>query len=372
MDNKPNHSGSFWLSLDQMLKYIKGNLLGEKKTEVDDQLMSSDLMKDAMEGLGHVQNTRKLPETIDQINRQIALKSGLQNGPKPVQNRTSSGSFLTGKTLAIAASILLVATSAALFWWIASTPSPSIEQKAIAYIEPEEPTKMADKATPSPDTSVSGTDSSAIAIADTAIQYIAVLEDNTQDDLEPNLQSERINAAIKKDENAYYKASERKKKALTSQNTPERESEEEPMMESSNPTEGELSFSTEKNYSNSRSSENIVSPPPVVSSDESAKATTADSYQYTKEKKDRGDIKSDAQTYQIATSNYSNGELTKAEQGFLEIERNKKSEFYDDSVWHLGLIYLKNQNEKAAKKMFKKLRDSPKYKVKAVQELDKL
>ena len=44
MPEQTTHSNESWRSLDTLIKYVKGNLLGQKKQEVEDQAMASPLI----------------------------------------------------------------------------------------------------------------------------------------------------------------------------------------------------------------------------------------------------------------------------------------------------------------------------------------
>lgn len=368
MDNKPQHSRYFWLSLDQMIKYLKGNLLGEKKTEVDDQLMSSELLKDAVEGLEHVQNTRKLPGTIDELNRQIALKSGMQKTSTP--HKQSASTTGKGPLLAIAASVVLIASSTAIFWWLSNTSSTP-ESNGIAQIETEKKTPNTDgEVVASADTTIQSllADNDSTVDTPTSNQLIALLEEPEESFEEDDIIAVE-NADLRKEgaAKARQKANE---KTITSQRSSEKPEAEEVEEETlTAPQLKEENAEVVGNYANSGSSatpENTATEAFEFSQKDAQKSTR---YQTSPE---LDAVNIEAEIYNAAKSNFETNQLKEAEEGFSRIEGNRKSRFYDDAVWHLGLIYAKQGNTKDAKKMFKKLRNSSKYQVKAQKELDKL
>ena len=55
----------------KLMDYLTGKLTGSKKQEMEDWISSSELLKDAVEGLGKISDKAKLQGYVDQLNKQL-------------------------------------------------------------------------------------------------------------------------------------------------------------------------------------------------------------------------------------------------------------------------------------------------------------
>lgn len=394
MSKPSENSNNIWLSLEQLIKYVKGNLLGSKKQEVEDKITASPLLSDAAEGIKETAQPEKLQKVVDSLNRQIQLKTGASAVIAPTQDSQPSNSGTTKKLsgkaiLSIAASVLILATAGAAIWWGLSTPSPTknsamlraeVEQKVDSDVVPGMESHSHDFS--QNDLAFDGdktvTDSIA---ADTNQGLLAVLEKKNldlneadeelsfaEDDLseEPvydlaNKSDHRYAAADRKDELNKERQQESPVATRALANSAEPIAENEESGENSVEEENKLYFNAntiEPNQANGYNNSTLDLEDAVVAKNDKYKKSAL------------GTTDSDAYTEALALLDA--GNLSEAETAFADIASNRNSAYQDDAYWNLAQIYLKQEDPKAAKRVLKKIKNSPKYGVKAKLELDKL
>lgn len=62
-----------------LLQYLQDKLSDEKKHEVEKQLLENEFASDAMEGLQQMKNKKDINIIIDQLNRELKVKTGKKN-----------------------------------------------------------------------------------------------------------------------------------------------------------------------------------------------------------------------------------------------------------------------------------------------------
>ncbi|MBI1184579.1 tetratricopeptide repeat protein [bacterium] len=362
MPDNQAHKNPIWITLDQMVKYVRGNLLGEKKQEVEDQIMASPLIADAIEGLKQVDNPEKLQKTVDALNRQIQLKSGASDVvaiPETAGATTSKAN--NNRIWAIAASAALIACSAVAIWYfIFRLPNAPGQPQGMVIAEKEKVVKT-------PETE-QNTKESSLAFADSAVaendsskttpNELLAMNDALADE---KPEAEAAETVQTKDA---YKANEAagKKLNLSGNETRTAEATKKPTVEEAkkglNNTVENTGIANNSKESNMAMADSVL----TESDDE------LDSYSY----RSKAAPSSDAVKYQKAVSYLKNNDLTNAEKTFEELADDKNSSYQDDAIWNLAQIYLKQGNDRDAKKMFRKIKDSAKYGTQAKEALDKL
>lgn len=133
MSNKQKYNYDT-VDVNTLIKYIKGNLLGAKKKEIEMEIAESPLLQEAIEGLKEHQNLDKVEERINKLNEKIAYKT-----QSNLKTSKSTIIILNKKTLigfSIAASLVLIGVWSVSLLSNMSFKSNSVEQ--IAYAEEEE------------------------------------------------------------------------------------------------------------------------------------------------------------------------------------------------------------------------------------------
>jgi hypothetical protein len=59
------------LNEEQILNYLKGNLTEKENHDLEKNMMDSDFVNDAVEGLQSVSNNNKLDEYVEQLNKKL-------------------------------------------------------------------------------------------------------------------------------------------------------------------------------------------------------------------------------------------------------------------------------------------------------------
>lgn len=386
MSKSPEHNNRIWLSLEQLIKYVKGNLLGAKKQEVEDKITASALLSDAAEGIKEVDNPEKLQAMVDSLNRQIQLKSGAQAAALPT-NDSAAPSNSSTKTIALsnkailsiaASALILVAASAAVWWGVSSAPSPLSDSKALVEKEqkmkpdmyPGDANRLLSDLANAADTLVQK-DSIVLDLDSNGKPdpgLIAVLDDRFAPIEEVSDDEEELDYAVKKDSRSDFAAvapADKEKEEQTfyskSNGTLENrafnnvETESEELLEPSSLGYTSTYYQEEVNQLAERSAADL----------ESVVATSAG-----KERK-KQNVNQDAADYQAAVNLLNAGKNAEAKAAFEKLS-NRKGEFQDDAHWNLAQIYLEEGDDKAAKKLLKKIRNSDKYGERAKEELEKL
>lgn len=387
MSKSPEHNNRIWLSLEQLIKYVKGNLLGAKKQEVEDKITASALLSDAAEGIKEIDNPEKLQAMVDSLNRQIQLKSGAQAAALPT-NDSASPSNSSTKTitlsnkaiLSIAASaLILVAAGAAVWWGVSSAPSSLSDSKALVEKEqqmepdmyPGDANLLLSDLANAADTLAQKNDSTILDLDSTGKPdpgLIAVLDDRFAPIEEVSDDEEELDYTVKKDLRSDFAAVA----------PADKEKEEQTVYSNSNgalenrafnkvETESEeLLEPSSLGYTNTYSQEEVNNITERSAADlESVVATSAG-----KERK-KQNVNQDAADYQAAVNLLNAGKNAEAKAAFEKLS-NRKGEFQDDAHWNLAQIYLDEGDDKAAKKLLKKIRNSDKYGERAKEELEKL
>jgi len=398
MSKPSENSNNIWLSLEQLIKYVKGNLLGSKKQEVEDKITASPLLSDAAEGIKEAAQPEKLQKVVDSLNRQIQLKSGAAAVVSPVQEGSSGTGTTTKKLsgkaiLSIAASVLILATAGAVIWWGLSSPFSS---KNSAMVRAELEQKIDSDVVPGRDNNARNAfaqplDSSQQHVLldsvtdSTQPELLAVLEEKLLDDdvevdeeaieAEYDLQNEPVRrkpAASDKHNYTADRKDELAKERQAEQTSPARSVENkanaEPITESEESVAGNAQLENNLYFNSNESPE--VNQTNGFSTGDLSEVSVAKNDKYKKSTPDYSST--DADAYTEALSLLDSGKLQDAETAFEKIAANRNSAYQDDAYWNLAQIYLKQDDAKAAKKVLKKIKNSPKYGVKAKLELDKL
>ncbi|MCB0736645.1 MAG: tetratricopeptide repeat protein [Bacteroidetes bacterium] len=388
MSTSPKHNRSFIIPLHALIKYVKGNLLGDKKKEVEINAASSPLHQEALEGLKEFEKIDKVPAMVDDINKAIAIKLGHSiSGQSNLTESTKGGSkiiALNTKALAAigAAASVIVALGFGLFYIVDRSASNS-EKFASAPVEntdvvtenvDEKLTPVQDylaKENATKDTTDSSTSANAIAFEENGIYDLN--EDVLFD------QSESINGnasgqppALKFD---YSKTKDRNKN----------EYEAEPVEETRKNIYKNEAFETPE-LTNKKSEENTYFKPgnnKKANSELSASSTRyrADSTVEYDELADDVESKKQDKSYSSSTqdlANYQSGMAlkekspTEAIAAFEKVVDNKNSVYYNDAAWQLANLYIANGDDRKAKKLLKRLVKTDKYDKLATELLNKL
>ena len=80
-ENIKNILSNLSTDIDQeiLLQYLQDKLTEEKKHEVEKQLLENEFANDAMEGLQQLKNKKDIHIIIDQLNRELKLKTAKKN-----------------------------------------------------------------------------------------------------------------------------------------------------------------------------------------------------------------------------------------------------------------------------------------------------
>lgn len=393
MDKRPEHSNSIWLSFEQLVKYVRGNLLGSKKQEVEDKISASPLMSDAIEGLREVDNPAKLEKTIEALNRQIQLRSGASAPTLPeIEGTEGKTTTLSSKTIfSIAASFTILMAAGAVWWYtsgnigktanseqsVVTADSEKLMEKEDISSKPFIPDSQAsyawDKRADSTmlDSTVgAGTvdffkNGNELALVDGDLELNEEVEDDATEDTEQLALYERDEQQL-----------ERKKESEPTVEKALKNKEVEETAEEAAKVENEGYFANESVIGNANNTSNQYeynkannTPPQVLTDSIAVVKDDAELSAYRYANTYEND---DASIYQNGIDYLNKGELALAEGEFIKLTDRKDSEYKDDAWWNLAQIYLKQGDDKQAKKALKKIRSSSKYGTRAKEELDKL
>lgn len=395
MNETPEHNNNIWLSLEQLIKYVKGNLLGVKKQEVEDKITASALLSDAAEGIKASSQPEKLQSIVDGLNRQIRLKSGAGAISTPLEATTElSGSTSTRQTLSgkallsIAASlVVLVAAGAAVWWSVSKTPDGLSDSKVLAEKEEQlapnsffgnsEP-KLKDSASDTTRIAANGLFSSqdTTPVPEPSEDLLIALNNSENRFYQGDAESDDLLLKREKsyeDEKTRYQKDntsfDSQGKMLVAETATPRGNEvtqlEEETELSTNSVNNEEQKELNSPVSNSYSTENIPTRDTKSISTESIGA-------YSDQGSKKKDSNNDAADYQAAINLLNAGNNEEAKAAFEELSSRKGSIYQDDAYWNLAQIYLKEGDDKEAKKSLKKIKSSDKYGTRAKEELDKL
>jgi len=80
-ENLKNILSNLSTDIDQeiLLQYLQDQLTEEKKHELEKQLLENEFASDAMEGLQQLKNKKDIQIVIDQLNRDLKLKTAKKN-----------------------------------------------------------------------------------------------------------------------------------------------------------------------------------------------------------------------------------------------------------------------------------------------------
>jgi len=354
MPKTNQNSNPIWLSLEQMLKYIKGNLLGKKKQEVDDQILASPLISEAIEGLREVKNYDKLQKTIDSLNRQIQLKSGAPALEPKIIKENAGSEFSFAKVWAVAASISIFGIATAAIWYFAANNENPNSNEGLVYTEKE--TLVANKESLNssipPDTLQATIDST----VNSEMLAFNLEESAANDAFEP----------LKLEESKTRKTEIANKDAMTST---KKEVEKPIAKKTTTANENEL-------MGNSNKLGNTAEPSVRFNNEEisvdSIRADYEDKSNGYSSSKLKESTSTDAATYKQGLDYLKGNKIEEAKSTFSKIADNKNSEYKDDAIWNLAQIHIKEGDTKEAKKLLKKIKDSDKYGTLAKEAIDKL
>ncbi|MFY0672547.1 MAG: hypothetical protein JXQ87_04055 [Bacteroidia bacterium] len=346
------------LTLDQMIKFVKGNLLGIKKQEVEDKINASPLISDAIEGINLVKNPEKLEKTIDEINRQIQLKSGasaviIEETSASNTNASQKTSF---STYSAAASIVLIIAVSATLYFIFSKRSNSLNEiDSVALIEDTE--FINNKHNKSSSEPKNQLDLESDTIINDSIEQTGLIALN-----KTSGEFKRETDLASNDENVINReiADFSSKTLVNNEYEKVAKSLEEPLVASKTKENSELSNSAIETTENEEEVGFLLDSVKDLE-DYSAKDTySGKSKAYTKS------------SYSAAVDLLNQNRLDEALDQFETIANDKNSANIDDANWNIAQIHIKQGNNRAAKKALKKLKNSSKYGVKAKVLLDEL
>ena len=358
-ENQPN-SNPIMLTLDQMIKYVKGNLLGIKKQEVEDRITASPLLSDAIEGMGHVKNPEKLDKTIDELNRQIQLKSGakavvIEESETAIGQNSSKSAF---PKYSIAASIALVVTVGATLYFVFSNRNQAaLNSESIATIEESEPIAFKSKEsdnTPTKEKELLIDSNKFDSVVEPGLLALneELLNKNKEAELEIDFEDSG---------NSYRERNDYSKETIV------KEPEERSIAFESEEPEEEVAVSRSMNEISLANA-----PVETLESEDlfSMDSTFGDDYSgYEKSYKLKKEVSS---TYSEAIELLEQNKLDDALNKFESVADDKSSPYIDDANWNIAQIQIKKGNDKEAKKALKKIKNSSKYGVKAKVLLDEL
>lgn len=397
--SKENPHNNFIVSLDSFIKYVKGNLLGDKKKEVDLHLNNSPLFQDAAEGLGSFKKPDKLPETVDELNKRIALKIGTTASQAP-SPKAASGTKVVSlnlkaiATISAAASVIVACGLGIYFGVKALNEDSKTAQVAVAEMTDEaskpkedldfrsfDELQRQDSVLAEADStrSTNGADTIAVNLYDLAdADNASIQEDEGTPD--PGLTydwsfgNQPTGNASKENSGTYEVEITQQNGAQVSKalkNESKLEAEEESIPDEKNLTEPESYYSGNaeslNNASFSKKNEQITAY--SSTSTDSAKLYEAKDKKSRYRDKDKEEL---PEPYETAVEFLKKGDTESAQKEFEKVLNNKKSPFYDDAAWQLANIYLQQGESKKAKKMLKKVDGTTKYGEKAKKLLENL
>lgn len=358
-ENHPN-SNPIMLTLDQMIKYVKGNLLGIKKQEVEDRITASPLLSDAIEGMGHVKNPEKMDKTIDELNRQIQLKSGakavvIEESETAIGQNSSKSTF---PKYSIAASIaLIIAVSVTLYFIFSNRNQAALNSESIATLEESEPIAYKAKESNNTPTKENGQLIDSYKFDSVIKPGLLALNE------EPLNKNEEAELEIDFEDSGN---SSRERKDYSNETIVKEPEERSIAFESEEPEE-EVAVSrsmNEKSLTNAPAE--TLKGMDLFSTD----STFSDDYSgYDKSYKLETEVSS---AYSEAIELLEQNKLDDALNKFESVADNKSSPYIDDANWNIAQIQIKKGNDREAKKALKKIKNSSKYGVKAKGLLDEL
>lgn len=398
--SKENPHNNFIVSLDSFIKYIKGNLLGDKKKEVDLHLKNSPLFQDAAEGLSSFKKPDKLPDTVDELNKQIALKIGTTASQTPSPKAAGSSKVVSLNLKAIgtisAAATVIVACGLGIYYGVSAlNESSKTAQVAVAEVSDEanEPKGDVDfrsfNELKRQDSVLAEADST--AFANGADTVLITMNGTTRDDsygfsitedeesLDANASynwsfGDQGNSNVSKEKAGTYKLEVKESNgAKTSESLrKEYESEEKPEpIESIEEPEFNYTGNAESlnNTNFSKNNKQITTAGSGTSYYTDSIKQKSEDKKAKYRSKDKEDL---PEPYETAVNFLKKGDTKSAQKEFEKVLNNKKSPFYDDAAWQLANIYLQQGESKKAKKMLKKVDGTTKYGEKAKKLLEGL
>ncbi len=366
MPDPISNSNPIRLSLEQMLKYIKGNLLGNKKQEIEDKIQASPLLADAIDGLKEFENTDKIERTIDELNRQIQLKSGaskIEHTNDPFEQEVKGSSTSSpAPFFSIAASLGALIIVSGVFYWIYTNRSNAQLAKPLANVE-ETTIKSANSAS-EPDLKIN-IDSNEI------ISDSAKIPDN---DLIAMNESDEFSTHYRADNNTEFKKEE------LSDRYKDIDFRSEPSAAKNKATMAETKTSANKERTAAESSKNENLKNAVIEKESEELnygegiTDSIDNRKYNKSYSSFDDItsKSQVSNYSVAVELMEANKLDEALNKFNQIAEEKNNPNKDDAYWNMAQIYMKKGDAKSAKKVLKKVKNSAKYGTKAQLLLEQL
>ncbi|MGB0429446.1 MAG: hypothetical protein ACPGLV_03165 [Bacteroidia bacterium] len=359
MPENNHHSNPLILTLEQMRKYFKGNLLGIKKQEVEDKLNSSALLADAIDGLNEVDNLDKIDLTIGELNRQIQLKSGAQKviiAEEPLTANESAKSASNLSIYPIAASFGAIVIVSSILYWVYNKNSTSSTTNALAHVE--ETTVANDNkpnTTKGNNTLTTNNDTSKI---DSNIKSGLLALNEFSADLETD--KEKIERPDSK------KESLSKPKSIAKDLKNRKTNSEKTIVETAKePTESSANLIgnnaiENKGYTNEE----------TLGVDSSL--TLEDDINYQSGYKSKSVFESEKSTYKEAIDLLNDNNLDDALLKFKSVADDRNHPNKDDANWSIAQIYMKKGDARLAKKALRKVKNSPKYGTKAQLLLEQL
>ncbi|MBI3143003.1 MAG: tetratricopeptide repeat protein [Bacteroidetes bacterium] len=313
---------ALWLSAQQLVKHVKGNLLGDKKKEVEELTAASPLLADALEGVKMMEHPEQLERTVASINRQIQLRSGAGTATVhalPAERTDNKGPIAIRPYLWAAASVALVAMAGFTVWQLIPRPETKHGQ-AVVYEEQASPqpstNTYADSHMPPDTSSESAINSDTIIPNETnLLAYEAPVAPRTPTRVTAPITRETTDTRLETGTANHASAATIIEKELE---------EDSGKYGTPNSVDEALTQPTVKNT--------------VLEHEDLADGADPD--------------------YSQAKSLLANGMEDEAAKALRKIAGNKRSGHRDDAAWDLAQLYLKKGDTGEAKKWLKKLTDS--------------
>lgn len=321
MSKTTPHTPVLWLSAQQLIKYVKGNLLGDKKKDVDELTAVSPLLADALEGVKMMEHPERMERTTAAINRQIQLRSGAGPVQYPSVSQSIPGraAYISIRPYATAAAALALVAVASFTVWLLLPGPESKRGQAVVYEE---------QATvqPGPDTYAA-----AQMPPDTAF--------------ESALQADSAIPLLAYDEPVARPAPTRVAAPAARETTTTRHEKD---TDNHNAAGAYTQPQVEEDISMAEAYQYADEPGPILKAKEKA-AVDEDLYDEAED------------GYTLAKQLLAAGSDEEATRVLRKVAGNRKSAHREDAAWDLAQLYLKKGDANEAKKWLKKLKNSESY-----------
>lgn len=369
------------LSLESLIKFNRGNLLGEKRKEFEVHLDNSPLMKDAADGLAEFEREDKLPKTVEQLNDGIALRLkatsfGTFNPSAQKTKPNVKGPVLAKLKIvtAVAASLVLLAAIGFGVFYLADRSS---DQKPLSQVNASKETIISDGDERNKDQVIKSYEQLAAELdsaktdsanGDTITLAVSDLQRALDQETEADSDDVQGNANTE----SSVQASETTNRAQQDLRERERLTANEPKAAEANKaaeTPPEVSY------------EEAVEPEVAQTRNQAPEKAATINADSVSDKKDgyggastlsKSAVSETQKLYNDGLAHLKKGQYSEAIAKLEKVADDKDAKIADDAAWHLVDAYLATDDTRKAKRLLRKLSRTDKYGEKADEKLNKL